>query len=512
MLKYPKVPTMRVMKILTDLNFHVSCSLNAEFTEEQAKVLANLLAIETLSSNKKETSSPKPKPQEQQAKKHVVNAANPQNKTNKKKTKNKKQINLPKAPVGYDYPRVKSNIPFHYVKKEKKPHVYMIKKKEDDVHERFIKMTLPGVFLPIASYDAIKSTIKSAENRMCLDSNLLLHIYYHLAENKMLQKFFLNNVVEKYVKTKILTKATRYRGGRIYDDQLLQIYNAANNVESESAFDIMKPKEFILNWYDVTFGTKYITINPPKIGNIKFAPLSMQNDMSIPPLNAIKEFLQERMPKIHCVAKENKLTVIDDIDLSIALRYLKIKSTKPALNPDEDGLKENLKEERKVIPTFHVEGFEDALSQASKFDKIELAKLKSKYISYLSSKQLDNYKVIPCNEKMSYLSTTFDNGSEPAFIFTLPSSKLNYIVLAVENLNIDRSTMLFSFRRRHYERALHGIFDYLQSYISNKRSELRRWESFGLGGIEIEYHAVNHRSSDHQYSWYEVLKYRLRTM
>ncbi len=500
MSKYPEVPSMRVIRILADLNFHVSSSLNAEFTEEQAKVLENILSIETSASHLEETPTPKPKPQEQKpAKKPVVNVAK-HKKASKKQAK--KQIVLPKAPIGYDYPRVRSDIPYHSVKKKNEPHIFVVKKKDDDVHEKFIKQTLPGVFLPLTSYDAIRNAIKIAESRMGLDSNLLLHVYYHLEGNKILQKFFLDSIVEKYIKTKLLTKGAEQ--GSTYSRQLLEIYNAANN--KESAFDIMKPKEFILNWNDVTFGHKHFTINPPKVGNIKFIPLTVQNDMSIIALNAIKEFLQERMPEIHCIAKENKLSVIDEIDLSNALRYLKIKSTKPALDPENDGLKEK----RTVIPTINVKDFDDALSQASKFDKEELAKLKSKYINYLSSKQSDDYKVIPCNELMSYLSS-YSTNTEPAFIFTLPSSKPNYVILAVENLNTDRSTMLFSFRHRHYERVLHSIFDYIQSYVTNKRSELRKWESYGLGGIEIEYHAVNHRSTE-QYSWYEVLRHRLRTM
>lgn len=523
MLKYPKVPSMRVMKILTDLNFHVSSSLNAEFTEEQAKVLENLLAIETLTSRQKKAPTPKSKPQEQKpAKKPVVNTAKQkaanklslqhcagngvvnaakQKTVNKKQAKKQKQTASHKATTGYDYPKVKSDLLFHHEKKKSEPQIFMVKKKDDDAHEKFIKQTLPGVFLPLASYDAIKSAIKLAENRMSLDSNLLLHIYYHLAGNKVLQNFFLDSIVEKYIKTKLLAKGA---GQDTYNEQLLEIYNAANN--KESAFGIMKPKDFVLNWNDVTFGYKHFTINPPKIGNIKFNPLSMQNDMSIVALNAIKEFLQERMPEIHCIAKENKLTVVDEIDLSIALRYLKIKSSKPALDPEEDGLKEK----RKVIKAINVKDFEDALSQASKFDKTELAKLKSKYINYLASKQSDNYKIIPCSEQMSYLSSDFTS-TEPAFIFTLPSSKPSYVILAVENLNIDRSTMLFSFRHRYYEKVLRSIFDYIQSHTTNKRSELRRWESYGLGGIEIEFHAVNHRSTE-QYSWYEVLRHRLRTM
>lgn len=227
--------------------------------------------------------------------------------------------------------------------------------------------------------------------------------------------------------------------------------------------------------------------------------------MSNAALNTIREFLQTRLPQIHCVAKENKLMVIDKIDLSIAIRYLKVKLTKPALNPEADGVKK-----KGTAHIFTVNSFEDALLQADKYNKAELSKLKSKYINYLAFLQSERYKIIPCYERILHESN-ITNKMEHSFIFTLSANTSNNIILAVENLNIDRATMLFSFRSCYYERALHGVFDYLQSSEPNKRSTLRRWENYGLGDIDIEYHAVNHRNTE-QFSWYDVMKYRIRTM
>lgn len=123
---------------------------------------------------------------------------------------------------------------------------------------------------------------------------------------------------------------------------------------------------------------------------------------------------------------------------------------------------------------------------------------------------MGGYRVIPCNERVIH-SSQLDNKTECSFIFTIAANSPRKVILAIENLNIDRATMLFSFERTHYERALRGIYEYLRSSEINKRSSLRRWESYGLGGIQIEYHAVNHRNSE-SYSWTEILKYRLRTM
>ncbi len=498
MLRYPSVSTMKVMRILSGLGFHVTSMLNAEFTEEQAKVFENLLAIEQLSANL------------------TKNTQKSKSKANASKTPPKQVANTPRKKVQQEsiqkHPKqkkrqtiVNTQEAYYSLRREKQtPKIFVIKKKEDDVHEKFIKNSLPGVSLPLISYDAIKKVVKLAEERVCLNSELLLHIYHYLDDNPMLQHFFFDNVVDNYIKTKILTK--RRGTGKTYDVQLLNLFNNQNN--NEPAFDIMKSKEFILNWNDVMFGNGFITINPPRIGNIKFAPLNVSNNMSIMALNSIREFLQNKMPEIHCVAKENKLTILDKIDLSVALRYLKIKSAKPSFDPETDGIK--IKEKKNVSNIFKVQSFEDALSLAAQLDKHELSKLKSKYINYLAAKQSDNYKVIPCSERMSYISS-FTSNIEYAFIFTLPSFKRGYVILAVENLNIDRSTMLFSFKRMYYEKVIRGIYGYLQSFNSNKRSELRKWECYGLGGIEIEYHAVNHRTSA-QYSWFEIIKYRLRNM
>ena len=85
----------------------------------------------------------------------------------------------------------------------------------------------------------------------------------------------------------------------------------------------------------------------------------------------------------------------------------------------------------------------------TKYSKKELAKFKSFYINFLANKQLSNYGVISCNERVIHTSGT-DNNTEYTFIFTLPSTSLHRIILAVENLNTDRATMLFSFERHHY--------------------------------------------------------------
>ncbi len=374
------------------------------------------------------------------------------------------------------------------------------KETEYNANDEYIRKVLIGITLPLSSYDAIKSAVKYARERYLLDALLLERIYHHLANDTHLQKFFVDNVICRYVETDILTKKNGTENNA--DRFLLDIYKKQNN---ESALDILKPQEFLLDWKDVIFGDKRIRIMPPRTGNIKFAPLDVPNKMSTSFLNRLNEYLQRRLPRIRCIAKDNKLTLLDKIDLSPAIKYLKVRDVKTALDPETDGAKNT------VPPHFAVNSLEEALVQADKYNQENLRKLKSQYINYLASLQADDYKVIPCTERVTHVSNDTDK-MENAFIFTLAGNRPNKLILAVENINTARATMLFSFRRVYYDKILRGIFNYLRSCEYNKRSTLRTWERYGLNGIEIEYHAVNHRSDTHHYSWFETLKYRIKTM
>ena len=243
-------------------------------------------------------------------------------------------------------------------------------------HDDFIKKTVVGVSLPLSSYDAIKNAVKSADLRACLDSGLLLHIYYHLDDNDNLQNFFVNNVVEKYIKNKILTKTAENESEM--DCKLLAIYK---NAKTEySSFDILNSQDFILNWNDVMFRKRHYVINPPRIGNIKFRPLIIDDEMSCPAFNeaGIKAFLQQRLPHIHCVAKENALTVLDKIDLAVAFHYMKTVNVK-------DSLERHRKKNKKSLFKFKIKNFMDAIKQGEYYNKAQLHKLKSRYVSFLAS-------------------------------------------------------------------------------------------------------------------------------
>lgn len=489
--QHPKLTIIQILAVASECGIRIRNGYVTPITPAEATLLKSKL--KKIDPTIKEA---KPKPtvpptqntsKQEQPKKQQSNIAPKQKKRKKPKPQEpvtyfqEKRYNFPTTP---SVPRVRRLRP--------------IKKKEYTVHEECIRKVLVGITLPLTSYDAIKRAVKWAKDRYCLNPYLLVHIYHHLANNPNLQKYFVDNILCRYVETSILTK----RNGTedTYERKLLDIYKKQNN---EPALDIMREQEFYLDWNDVTFYYRWIKIDPPRTGNIKFEPLTVSNDMSISELNRLTEYFKIRLPKIRCIAKENKLTLLDEIDLSPAIEYMKVKNLRSTFDPETDGIKR-----KPIAPQYVMNSFEDALAKA---DSLDLDRLKSKYINYLSKKQLADYKVIPCAERVTHKSTDIEK-LEPAFIFTLPSNRSNKLILAIENLNTARATMLFSFRRMYYDKVLRAIFNYIHSPEDNKRSTLRTWERYGLNGVAIEYRAVNHRSDEHQYSWYDTLRYKISTM
>lgn len=493
--RHPTLTIMQILAVVSECGIRIRNGYATPITPEEGSLLkAKLKKIEPA----KIEAKPKPSapPTQNTSKQKLPNK--PQNNTAPKQKQQKRQNQYkPQTPTAYYQEPEPYYPPMPHLPRPRKLRD-IPKKKEYTIHEQCIRKVLVGITLPLSSYDAIKRVVQLAKDKYCLNPYLLVHIYHHLASNPNLQKYFVDNFLCRYVETSILTKRKGIED--TYERQLLAIYKKQHN---EPALDIMKEQEFFLDWNDVTFYYRWIRIDPPRTGNIKFEPLTVSNDMSIRELNQLTEYLKIRLPKIRCVAKGNKLTLLDEIDLSPAIMYMKVKNLKSTLDPEADGVKK-----KPIAPQYVVNSFEDALAKAN---DLELKKLKSRYINYLSTMQVAGYKVIPCTERVSHKSNVTER-MEEAFIFTLPSRRPYKLVLAVENLNTARATMLFSFRRMHYDKVLRAIFNYIHGSEDNKRSTLRKWESYRPDGIEIEYHAVNHRRDAQQYSWYETMRFRIMSM
>ena len=142
--------------------------------------------------------------------------------------------------------------------------------------------------------------------------------------------------------------------------------------------------------------------------------------------------------------------------------------------------------------------FSQALSKAQKMTQEEFKKYKSKYIDYLVTLQSKNYKVIPCVERLAHSNS--DN-TEYAFMFSIECSS-GKILIVHENVNPDRSTLLFLVREQDFNRSIREIYDFLQGAEINKRSSLRdRSIEIKNAGI-VSYRSINH---DDIYSWKQTI-------
>ena len=125
------------------------------------------------------------------------------------------------------------------------------------------------------------------------------------------------------------------------------------------------------------------------------------------------------------------------------------------------------------------------------------------YIDFLVTEQSKNYKVIPCVERLAH--TTGDN-TEYAFMFSIDCKSKNVLIVH-ENVNPDRSSLLFVVKHENYEKSIRAIYEFLQSAEINKRSSIRSRDiEKDQVGIE-SYNSINH---DDLYSWKRAItRYKL---
>lgn len=254
---------------------------------------------------------------------------------------------------------------------------------------------------------------------------------------------------------------------------------------------------FTLQWSDVKFYNRYFIFEPQlgkRTGQNKIKPLRVDDYRCKPSFNYIVSYFQDRLP---------------DIPYSVTIDFKVELKSKPLF---EAALADLTREQARVdtgvsirssagrIVSFEKRSFQSALSKAASMKPEEFRRYKSKFIDFLVGHQMDEYKVVPVSENISHSRGSYD---EASFIFTAKSWD-GHLFIIIENVNPDRSTLLFKVRREMYMTALHTIFDYIQSEVINKRSAIRDGEiNFGNAGI-VTYWTFNH---DSYIDW----MYRLRS-
>lgn len=269
------------------------------------------------------------------------------------------------------------------------------------------------------------------------------------------------------------------------------------NKKDRSSFVILQKREWILDWNCVMFKNGYMVIYAHSSSNVKFKPLKTYVNGSMESFNYLKKYLNERLPPVRCEIVELELRIIDEINFNKAIQQFAIAARQGIIKIKQNGVH--------VIATPQPMSFTQALSKAKQMTPEDFQKYKSKYIDYLVSLQSKNYKVIPCVERLAHMNS--DN-TEYAFMFSIECSS-GRILIVHENVNPDRSTLLFLVKKEDYNRSIREIYDFLQSAEVNKRSSLRdRSLEIKNAGI-VSYRSINH---DDLYSWKQTIsiykKYR----
>ena len=258
----------------------------------------------------------------------------------------------------------------------------------------------------------------------------------------------------------------------------------------DSTFNVMKRIEWVLDWNCVKFKSGYFVVLPPEDGKVKFKAKAFPYSGVSESFNYLRDYLNDRLKPVRCYVETLDLTIYDKIRLEEAIQKFAIVSKQRGLKTNATNQPPREAPEQMT--------FKQALSKAAQMTPEEFEKYKSDYINFLVKIQDNDYKVIPCVERLAHANSDM---TEYAFLFSIKCSS-GKILIVHENVNPDRATLLFVVKEENFNNSIREIYDFLQSAEINKRSSLRG------KNIEIEdagilsYRSINH---DDLYSWKQAI-------
>lgn len=259
---------------------------------------------------------------------------------------------------------------------------------------------------------------------------------------------------------------------------------------TKSSFEILTKREWILDWNCVMFKRRRIIIYARQDLGFKFSPTEISVPKSVESFNYLKKYLNERLSPVRCEIVGLKLRIIDRINFDEAIQQFATASRQEVIKTSGRS--------SKFGSAPMTMSFSQAMSKAKQLSPEEFKKWKSEYIDFLVTQQSKEYKVIPCVERVVH---SIGDTTEYAFMFSI-ECKSGDILIVHENVNPDRSTLLFIVKRANYEKCIRAIYDFLQSAEINKRSSLRE-RDLDIGQVGIErYRSINH---DYLYSWKRII-------
>ena len=323
------------------------------------------------------------------------------------------------------------------------------------------------------------------------DDNLLA--YYH---KKMVVHFGVEHILKRErsdISKNSTSKIPESRTIRIKDYKPTPIKKTGINEDIISQVHQVQepittiPTRWILDWDCVDFFDGYFIVKSPNIGLYKFTPLRIDNPKVRSSFNYIRKYIKEKLPTIFCTVLGGKLSISSPILIDEAIQTLQRVAR-------QKGLILNSKETNAALEQ---DSFKKALSKAAQMTPEDFKKYKSKFIDYLVDHQSKAHKILPCVERLAH---TAGDTKEHAFLFTLPC-KSGLILVVHENVNPDRSTLLFIVKNESYEKSIRYIYDFLQGPDINKRSGIREKSVLCIGGI-INYSTIDH---DDLSSWKKAI-------
>lgn len=261
-------------------------------------------------------------------------------------------------------------------------------------------------------------------------------------------------------------------------------------ISTHSLFNVTQKREWILDWNCVMFKRGHIVIYARQNLGFKFSPKEVSVSKSMESFNYLKKYLNERLSPVRCEIVGLRLRIIDRINFDDAIQQFAMAARQGVIRTGGGGIK--------VVTSPQPMSFSQALSKAKQMTEEEFRKYKSKYVDFLVTEQSKHYKVVPCVERLVHANT---DTTEYAFLFSLDCMS-GRILIVHENVNPDRSTLLFLVKHGCYDKAIRAIYDFMQGAEINKRSNLRSKDLELDDSQIVSYKSINH---DDIYSWKQTI-------
>ena len=246
--------------------------------------------------------------------------------------------------------------------------------------------------------------------------------------------------------------------------------------------------EFYLPWSRVEFYNGFYLLTHPNVpSNIKqFHRIDDKHSRLA--FNDIKRYFLERLPPIHVEAKNGK--IIKVINEASLYECILVMEHEVNAKFEKKNSIDKVKVEKKAL---------------TKDDTITLCKeLKSQYLDYLCTQQIEKYKVICCIEHRINSSGVVHD--EYSFIFTIKESK-EKICLVYENATNSRSTYILPTAKDTWDESIDNIYNFFASDEINKRQQMAsKLIDLKLPG-NYEYKRVYHKD---YFSWHYTIQEILR--